>query len=102
MAVCNSCLAGEMPFRLEPIIKQVCFSQQSVSLVDCKQHELLRLEADNNERVSSSPGRPRADLAQLTSNATPQTARPAASPQVIPRLQNTPNTPREDQRRKVG
>ena len=70
-----------------PSIKQICFSQQCVSLVDCKQHELLRL--DNNERVSSSPGRPRADLAQLTSNATPITARPAASPQVITRLQNT-------------
>ena len=85
-----------------PRVKQVCFSQQSVSLVGCKQHELLRLEADNNERVSSSPGRPRADLAQLTSNATPITARPAASPQEIPRLQNTPNTPQRRPKKKSG
>ena len=91
-----------MPFRLEPSIKQACFSQQSVSLVYCKQQELLRLEADNDERVSSSPGRPRADLAQLTSNATQITARPAASPQVIPRLQNSPITPQRKPKKNSG
>ena len=83
-------------------MKQVCFSQQSVSSVDFEQLELLRLEADNNERVSSSPGRPRADLAQLTSNATQITARPAASPQLIPRLQNSPNTPQRKPKKKSG